>query len=161
VGHPPEQIGGADERMDTDPKTEPVSNFLEGHKQVLLDYHFVSPQRDAQLQANFEKSGSISDLGTFLHAHQDTYSHSEQIAKGQYHHNTTAPDHTYTDPAKADRMAMDTFNLLVGAKGRITGNGNAKTDYKKIQGLVHDFNTTSNDKKKYKDLQGIQKIARE
>jgi hypothetical protein len=146
--------------MDTNSATRPETNFLKGNLEPLREFHFVSKERDEQLVGNFVKSGSIDDLGAFLHARQDEYSHSEAIKNGKLHHNTTAPDETWKDPDKADRMALDTFTQLTSAKLRITGNGTVKVDYKKLKGLVHDFNSTSSSKQKYKDLQAIQDLAR-
>lgn len=40
-----------------------------------LDWHFTTPQRRAELQAVYEKSGSLEDLGKFMHVWQDQYSH--------------------------------------------------------------------------------------
>lgn len=40
-----------------------------------LNWHFTTPERRAELQSIYEKSGSLEDLGKFMHVWQDQYSH--------------------------------------------------------------------------------------
>ncbi|HYK02281.1 MAG TPA: RHS repeat-associated core domain-containing protein [Thermoanaerobaculia bacterium] len=45
------------------------------HFQARRDFHFVSTERLATLRATAVATGQASDIGTYLHALQDTYSH--------------------------------------------------------------------------------------
>ena len=106
------------------------------------------------------KTGSLADLGAALHVHQDTYSHSDAIAKGKSYHLTTGPDKTANDVGKSNAMAKSTFDKLAAARAK-SGTSSPKLDWKKIEKAVNRFNAAKSQKTKYEALQKIQKLVRE
>jgi hypothetical protein len=87
-------------------------------------YHFASNERLTELDKNvtgINEKGTNYDpkeIGTYLHVMQDSkYSHKEFVDKGETKHLTTAPDKTYNDPEKANKMANETFDYLKKASG--------------------------------------------
>ncbi len=121
-------IGEADNRIDTG-----STRF------ALSDYHFTTAERRDALWNQFEKSGSISDLGAFLHPEQDSYSHAG-LNPATHALKSTAPDKTYNDPGKADNMAKDTYQRLSAAAQRLGITPNNQVAWSKIDKLVGDFN---------------------
>ena len=103
------------------------------------NYHFTTEERRNQLYAAFQKSGSTSDLGTYLHAKQDSYSHAGYGPRIGHLYAGVRPDMTHLNVPKADRMARDTFDILTAAKGKL-GEKGAGIDYSQISDLVDRFN---------------------
>ena len=73
-------ISGWDMKVDELPEMTPMpislSDELAGNgARRRLDWHFTTPERRAELQRIYEKSGSLEDLGKFMHVWQDQYSH--------------------------------------------------------------------------------------
>jgi hypothetical protein len=110
------------------------------------------------LYAAFESSGSPEDLGVFFHAQQDSYSHAGFGARFGHLRAGHAPDKTYNDPDKADRMAKATFDLLVGAKGAL-GESNKRLDYKLISPYIRAFNRATAPQAKQEQLQQIERLV--
>jgi RHS repeat-associated protein len=133
-------IAAADQGVDDNYSSASYSNRK--------NYHFTTAERRDELWSAFEKSGTASDLGTFMHTEQDSYSHAGYGAKLGHASAGTAPDKTYNDPGKANKMAQDTLSRLNSAAGRM-GNPNSKVAWEKIGTLVGQFNqATSKDEKK-------------
>ena len=55
--------------------------------------------------------GGVAELGMYLHALQDSYAH-EDYGPVRGHAPWHAPDKTYNDPQKANRMARDTYDSI-------------------------------------------------
>jgi len=123
-------IGSADQGVDEGFSTHPLVQPF--------GYHYTNAARRNELWAAADRTGSSADLGVALHAEQDSYSH-EGLSPEIHFMLRTAPDRTANDPAKADRMAAQTYGLLVrAAKGR--GGTDSPVAYKEIMGYVRRFN---------------------
>lgn len=85
----------------------------------LDENHFTTPQSRDQLWQKFQRSGSTSDLGAFMHAHQDSYSHAGYYPIPGHLWDGHAPDKTFLRPALADRMAESSFKVLQSAAARL------------------------------------------
>jgi uncharacterized protein RhaS with RHS repeats len=143
-------IGAADQNTDDDSKTGPFAGV-----DARRNYHFTTPERrDAMLRA-FESSGKLEDLGQFLHAQQDSYSHAGYGPVLGHASALTAPDKTYNDPAKANKMAKDIFDQLISAAKRLGVDPKGQVDWSKIGGLVDSFNQAKTDKDKANILSKI------
>lgn len=151
------QIAAADQGVDNNPATSPMGMSPTGHDvQVRADYHFTSEARRADLYSNFQKSGKAGDLGVYLHAKQDSYSHAGYGARFGHLFAGHAPDKTFNDVSKADAMARSTFSALEGAKGRL-GQTGAGLPYSNVAAAVHNFNAADSAGAKNQILYDIQK----
>jgi RHS repeat-associated protein len=139
-------IGAATQWVDDDPRTDPTAPRNVFNEQMRAEYHFTSEARRAAMWTRFERSASMTALGEYMHAFQDSYSH--QGFGSRYGHARVgkAPDKTTTNPAKADRMAEATYGRLVAAGVLIPVSSQAIA-YKRIEQLVAKFNR-ANDKDK-------------
>jgi hypothetical protein len=149
------RIGQANQGVDDNPATSPFKSV-----ETRRDFHFTTPERREALWQNFKQSGNLNDLGTFLHAQQDSYSHDGYGPKTG--HWTHAPDKTYNDIPKADRMAQDTFTRLVEARNFLDGQGRLEQGskpiaYSEIRGLVTQFNSATTEAQKSNLIQQIQR----
>jgi hypothetical protein len=163
-------IANANQGVDTNPKTTPVPEVSYGYLkegdalgiQRRKDWHFTTAQRRAQLKAIFLKSGSLDDLGKYMHAFQDQYSHfglgpgigqiGSKVDKNgeatEWSINTEewhAADYTSSDVDKANKMAEDSFKELGDAAVQFAGKGTITLrylpiKYSEIKGLVDQFN---------------------
>jgi RHS repeat-associated protein len=149
------QIGRADQGVDEDSKTGPFAST-----EARRDYHFTSEERRNELWSAFDSSGSIKDLGTYLHAEQDSYSHEGYGPRLGHLSAGHAPDKTYNDPAKADRMAKDTYTKLSAAADRLGIKGN-KVAFAKIDKLVSAFNKAKTTEEKNKILGQIKDVIKQ
>lgn len=74
------EISGYDVGVDYDPDTQPLPTGakdvgLGANYQRLKDWHFVTPERLSELNNVWRSSGSLKDLGMYMHTFQDTFSH--------------------------------------------------------------------------------------
>jgi RHS repeat-associated protein len=93
--------------IDYDPETAPVTPR---NVQARRDWHFTTPERRVELWS-IAIEGTLEDLGNYMHALQDSYSHAGfEPPLGHVH--TPLPDITAADPQRANRMARDTYNHL-------------------------------------------------
>lgn len=144
-------IGKWDQDVDDDPKTSPFAGV-----EARALYHFTTAQRRTDLWSMFEWNAtrntefafyeSLRRLGVFFHADQDSFSH-EGYGPGIGHALAGhAPDQTFNDVPKADRMARATFDRLVEALNvfskRFSGQvSNHRVPWNStIAKYVHDFN---------------------
>ena len=153
------RIGAADEAVDHDARSPYTTDAG-----IRKAYHFTSAARRGELWDTFSRSGSIDDLGTFLHADQDSFSHSDQIAAGRSEHAREVvlrhdPDKTYNDVPKADRMARDTYERLNQAADR-TGATGTRVAWGKIDALVTQFNRATSRDEKTKILNQIREVIK-
>ena len=151
------QIASGDQGVDDNPATSPMGMSPVGDAvQIRADYHFTSEARRSELYSDFKKSGKPGDLGVYLHAKQDSYSHAGYGARFGHLFAGHAPDKTFNDVAKADTMARATFSTLEGAKGRLGENGSA-LPYSDIAAAVHNFNAAANAAAKTQVLDDLRK----
>lgn len=130
-------IGSSDVNRDYDPESNPMPqgawDVASGsNKKRLTDWHFVSTARLNELDQIWRRSGSIVDLGKFMHTFQDSFSHHGlgpligQVGtwvdeKGEVHRTSTNSDdwHQVDDPSLrpslAENMAQQTYDKLVEA----------------------------------------------
>jgi RHS repeat-associated protein len=149
-------IGNATQGVDDDPKRGPYVSIA-----ARRNFHFTTEERRNQLWDTFVTTGSETDLGTFLHAEQDSYSHAGYgpvAGHGTALPNPFAPDKTYTDPAKANQMATDTYQRLTTAAARLGVNPNNKVAWSKVDKLVGDFNKARTTQDKNKILGQIREV---
>jgi len=142
-------IGMADQGVDEDPAT--YSN-APGGEDTRAAYHFTSESRRVELWEAFEASGSTKDLGTFLHAQQDSYSHAGFGPKAGHAAAGTAPDKTYNNAAKANLMAAGTYGKLAAAAAKLGISPANKVEWERIKALVSAFNATKTRQEKARIL---------
>ena len=109
----------------------------------LDENHFTSEDVRKSLWEQFERTGSTADLGVFLHAHQDSYSHAGYYPIPGHAWDGHVPDKTYTRPELADRMAASTFQRLQQATSRLTGRP-VGVSWQDIEKFVQRFNRANN-----------------
>jgi len=149
-------IGRADQGVDDDSKTGPFAS-----EEARRDYHFTSAGRRQDLWNKFDSSGSTNDLGTFLHAEQDSFSHEGFGPKFGHLTAGHAPDKTYNDPGKADNMAKDTFQKLAAAADKLGISATNKVAFEKVDKLVSAFNKATTTDAKNKILGQIRDVVKQ
>jgi len=135
-------IGAATQWVDDDPRTDPTAPRNLFNEQMRADYHFTSEARRAAMWSGFERSGSVTALGEYMHAVQDSYSHEGYGARYGHARAGKTPDKTTSDSVKADRMAEATYGQLVSARASLPATSRA-VSYKRIEKLVAKFNRAS------------------
>jgi|SoiMethySBSTD1v2_1073268.scaffolds.fasta_scaffold20379_4 RHS repeat-associated protein len=118
-------IAHANQFTDENPETSPMGMRPFGEAvERRARWHFTGGARRQELWTQFKSTGSLDDLGIFLHAEQDSFSHVGFSARfGQvpsFVVNGTdlkAVDKTAHKPERADAMARDTYAWLVKASG--------------------------------------------
>jgi hypothetical protein len=89
--------------------------------------------------------GGLISLGRYLHADQDSFSHEGYDPLIGHLLDGSAPDKTYNDVAKADKMAEQTYASLLRAKNVLQTRFNRPTQEvqfdRVIRSLVNGFNT--------------------
>ncbi len=143
------QIAKATQGVDDNPSTSPMGMSPIGNAvEIREKYHFTTQARRNEMYKTFLKSGSPKDLGIYLHALQDSYSHAGFGARFGHLSAGHAPDKTYNDVNKADRMAKRVFDILVSAKQTINdAKGKNPVSYDDIESLIKDFNRVDNNEK--------------
>lgn len=115
-------------------------------------YHFTALQRRIDM---LNASGTPDAFGQFLHAEQDSFSH-EGYGPTWGHasagHGGHAPDWTYTDPEKADRMAVDTYSYLLAGK---FSRDALPINLSEIAPFIQAFNRAKNKKDKATQINNI------
>jgi RHS repeat-associated protein len=133
------QIASGDEGMDHG-ATAPIGEGTE----IRRLYHFTTKERRDVMQKEFETSKNLDKLGAFLHAEQDSFAHDGYGPRLGHASALTAPDKTYNDIPKADRMAKDTFSILINA----SPNKAKAVTWELLSPFVHRFNAAKNEKDK-------------
>jgi RHS repeat-associated protein len=145
-------IARADQGVDDNPSTSASAGY-----DARRDYHFTTAERRDVMWAAFEASGATADLGSYLHAEQDSYSHAGYGPRTGHATALTAPDKTYNDSDKAGRMAKDSYDRLSMAAERLGVSG-SKLPWAKIDALVGDFNRARTGAEKNKILGQLRTI---
>lgn len=160
-----EKIGRADQWVDDNPATSPMGMWPAGDAvEKRRKYHFTTQQRRDELWSGFESTGSPDDLGVFFHAFQDSFAHEGYGPTWGHFKAGHAPDKTYNNPGKADRMANQSFGLLVNAVGVMNNKGKISVSYSavawdKLKPLVQAFNRARTMEEKQKIIQQIRQLA--
>jgi len=142
-------IGAANQEMDNE------NNSAWGGYENRTKYHFTTPEQRHSLWRDFVTSGSLSDFGSFMHAHQDSHSH-EGYGPDVGHWWTEEPDLTQTDPAKADRMAETSYNWLDAAADRLPSRRTSVVvPWNQVSPFVQRFKRAQTDDEKRKILKGM------
>jgi len=161
------ELAAADQNIDDNPDTSPMDKWPGGEaEKKRADYHFTTPERRATMLNDFKQSGKIKDLGAYLHALQDSYSHAGFGPTLGHLHRGHAPDLTYKDPEKANIMARSTYDAIIGTRGTFLYDGRpvtwqAATPWNKIEAVVNDFNKATTPSQKAAALRRLREIIRE
>jgi RHS repeat-associated protein len=157
------RIAAANQGVDDDPRTSPMGMSPIGEAvSIRQNFHFTSPERRQELYGRFESTGSPEHLGVFFHAQQDSYSHAGYGPRFGHLKDGHSPDKTYTDPAKADRMAANTFGILKQSASRIEGGGGYRPlSEKTVAKYTAKFNRATNATAKQRILNQLTHEARE
>jgi len=127
-------IASYNQWVDQNPTTSPMEFSL---TQEAVDkralWHFTTLQRRRDLWADFSRFDTLLDLGTYLHALQDSYSHEGYPADTGHLFDGSEPDKTYNNLGKADAMAEDTFSTLARARSIRVGKGKEKINFRAVQ----------------------------
>jgi hypothetical protein len=142
-------IGSENQYIDDGP-TNPVGYGPEAYR-ARSKHHFTTEEQRNSLWADFENAAKNSNetnqlmrLGTYLHAQQDSFSHegygpllgqaTDLFKDGiiPSYEAASRVDKTDSDPAKAERMAEDTFKRLVSARNTLAGTGRSGSFYRPI-----------------------------
>jgi RHS repeat-associated protein len=157
-------IASANQWVDDNPETSPMGMSPWGKAvRTRESYHFTNEGRRQTMWMRFYDSKSLQDLGTFLHAEQDAYSHWGYGPKWGHFFSGHEPDKTDNDPDKADRMAENTFNTLSTALHKVLNgvfrqrepNSYNAVDWKSISPLVKSFNRAKTPEEKRKIVEQI------
>ena len=132
-------IAYADQHTDSDPMTEPMGSpwsSVAVNKREM--FHFTVAERRASMWQAYAESGSLEQLGMFLHAEQDSWSHAGLTAKyGQLQAPSGlnwSADWRWFLPMRADRSAESTLAHL---KRAAAGLGlKSKASWEQIQAYV-------------------------
>jgi hypothetical protein len=146
------EIGNADQ--DVDGPSRSAWHSLSNRR----NYHFTTDARRDQLWTRALSSGDIDDLGTFLHAEQDSYSHAGFGPLFGHFFAGKFPDKTYTNPAKADTMSLDTYSALLQAGVQI-GTEAGPVPIDEIMPFVQAFNRAKTDEDKEIQLNFIRQYV--
>ncbi|MER8734482.1 RHS repeat-associated core domain-containing protein, partial [Mesorhizobium sp. M1227] len=137
------QIAAADQNVDDNPETSPMGMQPYGAAVTAREnFHFTNAQRRQELYDAFTQSRRPEDLGTFLHAQQDSVSHRGYGARFGHLSAGHAPDKTYNNIDGANAMAHATYDSLVGAKSVLSLNGKA-IPFSKIELEIRTFNSAT------------------
>ena len=137
------RIAASNQGTDDNPETSPFASV-----RAQRDWHFTTEARRADLWQR-ALDGNLDQLGQYLHALQDSYSH-EGFRPGVGHFFAGhKPDKTYSDPEKANRMARDTYNH-VRQYLQVTTGQPMPDHWDQIRGQVDRFNRarTAHEKRK-------------
>lgn len=153
------RIGAGDQGVDDNAATSPMGMSPFGESVgIRANFHFTTVARRDALYAGFERSGSPEELGVFFHAQQDSFSHEGFGPRFGHLSAGHAPDWTFTNPERSDRMALDTFMRLSTAKSRL-GESYKGLDYNVISPYVQSFNRARTRPEKQRFLQQIRNLA--
>lgn len=108
-----EKVAKCNEGVDDDQSTVATALGTGDSASSNFRFHFVKKETLSDLWHNKIKSGkNLCNLGVFLHAVQDNFSHRDHLKNG-HHGLSYDPDYTHKDTAKARRMAYNTYRLLI------------------------------------------------
>ena len=157
------EIAAADQETDTNLATSPMPYWTRTswgipYYSVGADrrrlWHFTTAARRAEVKRQYQQSGSMRDLGRYMHVLQDRYSHeglnpvvgqigtSVDPQTGETRYDSPnpldqAPWHEADDPSrnplKAMTMARESYDELVEAKEYLAEHGRLRTSFEAIE----------------------------
>jgi RHS repeat-associated protein len=154
------QIADANQWTDDSPDMGPMGlPWGKGMKRREL-WHFTTQSRRNDLWDAFNFHGTLLDLGIFLHAQQDSFSHEGYGPRWGHAKDGHDPDLTFKRPGRANIMALDTFNRLKEALSIRIGKGKENQYYdamawRTIMPLVDDFNRAKSPAEKQRIINQI------
>jgi RHS repeat-associated protein len=149
-------IALADQKTDEDASTNPYSS-----KESRETYHFPSSDQLNSLCEKASNSLENKDIGQYLHALQDSFSHAGFGATIGHIYFGELPDLTYLDVKRADTMAKQTFYKLriFNAQKNGTGSLDIKEYWEEshkiwsdIKDKIHNFNKSVGYQEKIRSL---------
>jgi RHS repeat-associated protein len=158
-------IGQADQAVDEDERN-PEQFDLDGPGyQARRDFHFTTSERRAELFQLFEvsahgsdpnlkqyrwatKDGALGDLGTYMHALQDSFSHAGFGPRLGHLFAGHAPDKTFKDVLKANIMARESYDALAKALAAFHFSSANRIPWANIKSFVNRFNKAKSTKEK-------------
>jgi RHS repeat-associated protein len=144
-------IGEQAQALDGD--NDPRNAMYNGvNQQGMHDYHFVDPVQLAHLADSVH---DMRSLGEYLHALEDTYSHSKGMEDRNWEYyddlgflghglHCHEPDQTWRNPGKGMKMAKETYEQLqrmidrLASEGKLIRIGQAK-DWGDIEDSIYKF----------------------
>jgi RHS repeat-associated protein len=150
------ELGAATQYVDDNPETSPMGMSPWGEAvQVRADYHFTTPERREQMKSNAEETATASSMGEYLHALQDSFSHDGYGPRLGHARAGHAPDKTFNDVEKADRMARATYDAIRDSE---FGSVDKSISWDEISGAVHDFNAAESQEGKAKAIDELKSL---
>ncbi len=149
-----DRIGASDQGVDDSPSTGP---FVD--RAARRDFHFTETNRRTQLWETFEKGGSPEQLGVFLHAEQDSFSHEGFGPTFGHLSAGHAPDQTFSAPVKADAMAHDTYDRLRAAIPSLGKTSRTALPWEKVSPYILRFNRATDLEEKRRILEELMRVA--
>lgn len=108
-----EKIAKCNQGTDDDQSTVATARGVLSKTSANFRYHFVKKATLSDLwHKKIKTSTNLCNLGVFLHALQDNFSHRDYLERGE-HGISYDPDYTHKDTAKARRMAYNTYRILL------------------------------------------------
>jgi RHS repeat-associated protein len=107
------EIADWNQRADTDTDKTPMTAFSTEQREL---YHFTTLERRMQLARAAVVPGNLRELGLFLHAEQDSFSHLSYGPLVGHFFAGHRPDQTWVNTRAADAMAADSYAWLVHAR---------------------------------------------
>ena len=137
-------------RADTDPDKDPTRPLnVEARRKL----HFTTPQERQARWEEFENTGSAFNLGLYMHAVQDMYSHEGYGPDTGHITAGTSVDKTYNDVGKANLMAETTYDQLKKGLDVMSQKGTISKQYgsvplKYLEPYIERFNAAKTNKDK-------------
>jgi len=127
------EIADWNQRADTDTDKTPMTLFSTEQREL---YHFTTLERRLQLARAAVVPGNLRELGLFLHAEQDSFSHLSYGPVAGHFFAGHRPDQTWANTRAADAMAADSYAWLVHAR-----NAGTPIPWNKLAPFVRRFNS--------------------
>src|SRR5687767_2423185 len=115
-------------RADTDADKSPMTLFSTEQREL---YHFTTLERRIELARAGVAPGQLRQLGLFLHAEQDSFSHFGYGPAVGHLLSGHRPDQTWANSRRADAMVADSYAWLVYAR-----NSRAAVPWEKLAPFV-------------------------
>lgn len=128
-------IAGWNQRADTDPDKTPITLFVAKQREL---YHFTTLERRMELARAAVAPGHFRELGLFLHAEQDSFSHYGYGPTVGHFFSGHRPDQTWANVRRADAMAADSYSWLVYSR-----NSSTAIPWEKLAPFVQRFNAAT------------------
>ena len=136
-----EKVAKCDQGVDDDQSTVATASGTLSKTSSNFRYHFVERATLSDLwHKKIKTTSNLCNLGVFLHALQDNFSHRDHLADG-HHGLSYDPDYTHKDSAKARRMAYNTYRSLLFYRWyqnnrRLQLGGKVITDVKGLESYI-------------------------